>query len=180
MGKVGATILGAIIGGFAAAIAIVFWFGWGTPGTEQAPHTDPTRADYIDLLLTIATMFLGAVGLAVTIGALVIGLVALKTLREIKDEAANGAKEAAAGKNSETMAAELAPNVDAKVRDVLPAALQAALMNDELGHRILREMAQRGELDAVLERVAMRIQNGGPEQTLEATDLYTDDEGEQA
>jgi len=36
-------------------------------------------------------------------------------------------------------------------------------LNDELGHRILSDMAGRGELDIVLERVAMRIQGGGPE-----------------
>lgn len=180
MGKVSATILGAIIGGCASAAAIVIWFGWGVPSAGQAVHSDPTRADYIDLLLTVATMFLGAVGLTVTVGALVIGLVALKTLREIKDDAANGAKEAAAGKINETMQSELAPNVDAKVRDVLPAALQSALMDDELGHKILAEMARRGELDAVLERVAMRIQNGGPEPTSASRELYTDDEAEQA
>lgn len=178
MGKVSATILGAIIGGIAAATAIIFGFGWGVPSAGQEIHADPTRADYIDLLLTVATMFLGAVGLTVTVGALVIGLVALKTLREIKDDAANGAKEAAAGKINETMAAELAPNVDAKVRDVLPTALRAALISDELGHKILVEIAQRGELDSVFERVAVRIQTGGPEQPSE--DHYADDEGEQA
>lgn len=179
MSKAGGTLLGAIIGGLSAAIALMFWFGWGTSGSAEAIHTDPTRADYVDLLLTIATMFLGAVGLTVTVGALVIGLVALKTLREIKDEAVSGAKEAAAEKISNTIAAELAPKVDSKVRDVLPAALQVALMDDDLGHKILGEMAQRGELDIVLERVAMRIQNGGPERAQESTDQYAD-EGEQA
>lgn len=79
----------------------------------------------------MATIFLGAIGLAVTVGALVIGLVALKTLREIKDEAADGAKDAAADKINETMAAELEPNVNAKVQEALPTALQAALLNDE-------------------------------------------------
>ncbi|WP_312530115.1 hypothetical protein [Paracoccus sp. (in: a-proteobacteria)] len=123
----------------------------------------PTRADYIDLLLTVVTIFLGAIGLAVTVGALVIGLVALKTLREIKAEASTEAKVAAANKISETMETELAPNVDAKVRDVFPAALQAALMDDDLGYKILSDMAGRGELDAVFERVAVRIQGGGPE-----------------
>ena len=44
------------------------------------------------------------------------------------------------------MAAELEPSVNAKVRDALPAALQVALLNDELGHKILSAMAQRGEL----------------------------------
>ncbi len=79
----------------------------------------------------MATIFLGAIGLAVTVGALVIGLVALKTLREIKDEVADGAKDAAADKINETMAAELEPNVNAKVQEALPTALQAALLNDE-------------------------------------------------
>lgn len=179
MGKVGAAILGAIIGGFAAAAGVVLWFGWGMPGAGQAAHADPTRADYVDLLLTVATIFLGAVGLAVTVGALVIGLVALKTLREIKEEAATGAKEAAAGKITETMAAELGPNVNAKVRDILPAALQAALMKDELGHKILGDLAKRGELDVVLERVAMRIQNG-PEPESETEERHADDAGEPA
>lgn len=117
---------------------MVFWFGWGEAGTGQAVHVDPTRADYVDLLLTLVTIFLGGIGLAVTAGALVIGLVALKTLREIKTEAAADAKGAAADRINETMAAGL-------------------------GHEILSEMAQRGELDEVLERVAMRIQSGGPE-----------------
>lgn len=177
MGKVGATILGAIIGGFSAVAAMVVWFGWGMPGQGQVAHVDPTRADYVNLLLTVVTIFLGAIGLAVTVGALVIGLVAFKTLREIKTEAATEAKGAAAVKINETIAAELAPNVNAKVRDALPAALQAALMDDELGHRILGEMAQRGELDAVLERVAMRIQGGGPEPD---PDQNADGEGDQA
>lgn len=163
MGKVSAAILGAIIGGFSAVAAVVFWFGWGLPGTGQAAHVDPTRADYVNLLLTIVTILLGAIGLAVTVGALVIGLVALKTLREIKAEAAYDAKAAAGIKISETIAAELEPSVNAKVRDALPTALQAALLNDELGHKILSEMAGRGELDEVLERVAMRLQGGGLE-----------------
>ena len=107
MGKVGAMIIGALIGGFAAVAAIVLWFGWGVPASGQTAHVDPTRADYVDLLLTIAMIFLGAVGLTVTVGAVVIGLVALKTLREIKDEAASEAKNAAAGKVNETIAAEL-------------------------------------------------------------------------
>lgn len=163
MGKVSAALLGSMIGGFAAVAAMVFWFGWGMPVSGQTAHVDPTRADYVDLLLTVATIFLGAIGLAVTVGALVIGLVALKTLREIKTEAASEAKVAAAVKISEIMAAELEPSVNAKVRDALPTALQVALLNDELGHKILSEMAQRGELDEVLERVAMRMQGGGPE-----------------
>ena len=180
MGKVGAAILGAIIGGFVAVAAIVFWFGWGLPGQGQVAHVDPTRADYVDLLLTLATVFLGAVGLVVTVGALVIGLVALKTLCEIKGEAASEAKDAAAGKINETMEAELEPNVNAKVQDALPAALQAALLNDELGHKILAEMAQRGELDEVLERVAMRMQGGRPEPDPDAAEQYADDDGDQA
>lgn len=173
MGKVGSAILGSILGGCAVAVAIVLWFGWGVPITGAVANADPTRADYIDLLLTLATMFLGSVGLVVTVGALVIGLVALKTLREIKDEAATGAKEAAAGKITETMDTELEPSVDAKVRDVLPAALHAALADNELGYKILCDLAKRGELDAVFERVAVRIQSGGPEDADE-------DEGEQA
>lgn len=87
MGKVSAAILGATIGGFVAAAAMVFWFGWGLPGSGQAAHVAPSRADHVDLLLTVVTIFLGAIGVAVTVGALVIGLVALKTLREIKTEA---------------------------------------------------------------------------------------------
>ncbi|MFS8182958.1 hypothetical protein ACMG4P_15575 [Pseudovibrio denitrificans] len=180
MGKIAATILGAIVGGFAAVGAIMFLFGWGLSGNGQTAHIDPTRADYIDLLLTVVTIFLGAVGLVVTVGALVIGFVALKTLRELKDDAASKAKDAAANKISETMAAELEPNVNAKVQDALPAALQDALLAKELGHKILREMALRGELDEVLERVAMRIQGGGPESDPDTEKQYVDEEGIQA
>ena len=51
--------------------------------------------------------------------------------------------------------------VNAKVQEVLPDALQEVLLRDELAHRILTDMAQRGELDEVLERVAMRVQGAG-------------------
>ncbi|MEO0550465.1 MAG: hypothetical protein AAFZ91_11140 [Pseudomonadota bacterium] len=178
MRKIGAAVLIAMIGGIAAVAAMLLWFGWGVSANGQATHIDPTRADYVDLLLTLTTVFLGAIGLAVTVGALVIGLVALKTLREIKDEAASEAKEAAAGKITETMAAELEPSVKAKVQDALPTALSAALLKDELGHKILSEMAQRGELDEVLERVAMRMQGGGPE--VDEAEQLGDEEGDQA
>ena len=73
MGKLGISIFGSAIGGAAAAAGIVLWFGWGMSGQGQAAYADPTRADYIDLLLTVVTILLAAVGLTVTVGALVIG-----------------------------------------------------------------------------------------------------------
>ena len=161
MRKLAFWITGALVGGGSAAAAVICWYGWGLPTTGQPTHIDPTRADYVDLLLTLTTVLLGAIGLAVTVGALVIGLVALKTLREIKEEAASGAKLAAAGQIAQTMATDLRPNVNARVEEVLPKALEDALMRDELAHRILTQMAQRGELDEVLERVAMRVQGVG-------------------
>jgi len=173
MGKVSAAILGSIIGGLSAVAAIVFYFGWGATGEGQPVHVDPTRADYVDLLLTLVTIFLAAIGVAITVGALVIGLVALKTLREIKDEAAQAAKDAAADKIKETMAAELEPNVNAKVEEALAPALQAAMLENDLGHKILTEMARRGDFDEVLERVASRMQGGGPEPDPE----HDDEEG---
>ncbi len=162
MGKVGAAILGAIIGGFASVAAVVFWFGWGLPGQGQSAYVDPTRADYIDLLLMVATVFLGAVGLAVTVGALVIGLVALKTLREIKDEAASEAKAAAASRITETMESELDPKVDKKVREILPLALQVVLADDEHRDEILKALVRTGALDDAVGRVIERINVGGP------------------
>jgi len=154
MDKVSAAILGAIIGGFCAVAAIILFFGWGLPVQGQPAHVDPTRGDYVDLLLTLTTIFLAAIGLAVTVGALVIGLVALKTLREIRDEAVNEARKVAEKKVTETVKAELV-------------------------HEILTEMAQRGELDEVLERVATRMQGGGPEPDPEYSEHYPDGEGNQ-
>jgi len=88
----------------------------GAFGQGQVSHIDPARSDYIDQLLTVAMVFLGAVGLTVTLGALVIGLVALKTLRQIKDEAASEAKRAAAARINETVENDLDPKVDNNVR----------------------------------------------------------------
>lgn len=175
MSKVSSALLGSIIGGFAAVAAIVFWFGWGLPGSGQAAHVDPTRADYVDLLLTVLTIFLGAIGLAVTVGALVIGLVAFKTLREIKTEAAAEAKGAAENRVSVIMTAELGPKVNGEVQTALPVALKAALHNDEIGHKILSELAGRGELDAVFERVVVRLQ-GGP---VDIPEQPADDSGDE-
>ena len=162
MGKVGASILGAVIGGFAAVSAIVLWFGWGMPGKNQAAHLDPTRADYVDLLLTIATIFLGAVGLTVTVGALVIGLVALKTLREIKEEAAQGAKQAASAKIDDTVANELFPMVNKKISEDLELALQIHLADDKHREAILISLARTGALDDAVARTMDRISFGGP------------------
>lgn len=163
VGRVSLTILGAIVGSLAAVAAIILFFGWGLPHTGQATYIDPTRADYIDLLLTLTTVFLGAIGLAVTVGALVIGLVALKTLREIKDEAAESAKSAAATQISLTMETKLAPSVKSNLEDALPTALRSALLDDQTGHKIFTDMAQAGTLDEVMERVVVRIQGGGRE-----------------
>ncbi len=58
------------------------------------------------------------------------------------------------------MTKELEPHVNAKVKETLPLVLQTALLNDEVGRKILTKMAQRGELDEVLKRVAMRMQGG--------------------
>ena len=162
MGRVGAAILGAIIGGFTAVVATIFVFGWGLGGQGQASHVDPTRSDYVDLLLTVVTIFLGAIGLAVTVGALVIGLVALKTLREIKDEAAQEAKNAAASKINETMASDLDPKVDKKVREILPLGLHVALADAEHRDEILTALVRTGALDAAVERVLQRINSGEP------------------
>lgn len=159
MGRISVTILGAIVGGFAAAIALVWLLGWDS-GVGGGPVAPPGRADYVDFLLTLVTILLAAIGLAVTMGAVVIGLVALKTLREIKDEAATEAKSAAAKKIAETMDSDLEPSVAAQLAAALPGALQTALVDKDLGHQILGEMAQRGELDEVLERVANRMQGG--------------------
>lgn len=156
------TILGAIIGGLAAVVSIVFWFGWGLSGHGQVAHLDPTRADYVDLLLTVATIFLGAVGLAVTVGALVIGLVALKTLREIKDDAAHEAKHAAATRINETMENELDPKVDKKVREILPLGLQVVLADDQHRDEILKALVRTGALDEAVARTIDRINSGGP------------------
>ncbi|MCY4207575.1 MAG: hypothetical protein OXD29_06450 [Roseovarius sp.] len=163
MVKVLSSISGAIIGGFAAAGALVTYLDWGTPGAGQVTHIDPTRADYVDLLLSLVVVLLSAVGLAITVGALVIGLVAFKTLREIKNDAEKAAQTAAETKIRETMDSDLEPNVTEKVGEILPGALRAALLNNETGHQIFSEMARKGELDAVLERVAMRMQGAGPE-----------------
>jgi hypothetical protein len=177
--RTSATILGAIVGGFAAAGAIVLWFGWGGRAKSKFAYIAPSRDEYVDLLLTITSIFLSAIGVTITVGALVIGLVAFKTLREIKTEAAGDAKTAAAAQITDTIAAELAPKVSEKVSETLPQALRTALLQNELGHQILREMAQRGELDEVLERVAMRMQNGGPEIEAEEGSHFLD-EGNQS
>ena len=159
MGRISAAILGAIVGGFAAAIALVWFLGWGS-GIDSGPVAPLGRADYVDFLLMLVTILLAAIGLAVTVGAVVIGLVALKTLREIKDEAATEAKSADAKKIAETMDSDLEPSVASQLAAALPEALKTALVDKDLGHQILGEMAQRGELDEVLERVANRMQGG--------------------
>ena len=162
MGKVSALILGSIIGAFAAVAAIVFWFGWGLPTQDQTTYIDPSRADYIDLIMTVTTILLGATGLAVTIGALVIGLVALKTLREIKEDAASEAKTAASARINTTMENELDPKVDKKVREILPLRLQVVLAEDEHRDEILKALVRTGALDAAVERTIERINAGGP------------------
>ena len=133
MNRIASQILAAIGGGIIGTIAVVSWLGWGIPRRGQSAYIDPSRADIVDLLLTILTIFLGAIGLTITLGALVVGVVAFKTLREIKLDAAKAAKDAAAS----------------MIKDTLPTTL--------------RDMARGGDLDSPLEQAAMRMQTGGPE-----------------
>ena len=58
------------------------------------------------------------------------------------------------------MDSDLEPSVASQLAAALPEALKTALVDKDLGHQILGEMAQRGELDEVLERVANRMQGG--------------------
>jgi hypothetical protein len=163
MGKVGIAILGAIIGGATATIGVIWWFGWGDAYLGQSLYVDPTRGDFVDLLLVLIAVFLAALGVAVTVGALVVGLVALKTLREIKDDASVSARDAAADKITET----------------LPPTLETTLKNSGLVHTVMTEMAKRGQLDEVLERVATRIQavGNGSKGEPEPEQEFTDDGG---
>ncbi len=145
-----------------AGLGVVIFLGWKPAHAGHGYYSVLTRSDYVDLLLTLLTVFLGAIGLAVTMGALVIGLVALKTLREIKDEAATEAKGAAATKITETMESDLDPKVDKKVREILPLALQIVLLEDDNRAKIMTELVRTGSLDAAVERAMERISYGGP------------------
>ncbi len=168
IGRAGAFVLGSIVAGCASTAGVLAFLGWGRAAGGQAVYVDPSRGDYVDILLMLVTVLLAAVGLAVTVGAIVIGIVAFKTLRESKDEAAESAKTAATKKINEKIASDLGPNVKSKVDEALPDALRHSLVEDELGHKILNEMAKRGELDEVLERVLARLQGPGPESQEEA------------
>lgn len=147
MGKVFSTILTGIVGGFSALVAVVFWFGWGVAGRTQSAYLDPTRADYVDLMLVLTTVLLAAIGIGITVGALVIGLVAFKTLREIKDEAAKGAKDAVA----------------LEITNALPSALETALLDPDIGPKLLVDLAKEGVFDAAMNKALDQLNYGGPQ-----------------
>lgn len=156
-------LIGALFGGVICSLCLFIFLDWGRPDRVPWQQIDPSRGDYVDLLLTLVTVLLAAVGIAVTVGAVAIGLVAFKTLSEIKSDASKAASQSADEKIQEAMANELQPAVYEGVTESLPDALKGALLDDDLAHKILEEMAERGELDEVLERVVMRVQSGGPE-----------------
>ncbi len=165
MGKTILMIFGSIVGGFAGAALTLAFLDWGTLGRGQPTHADPTRADFVDLWLSQISLLLTAIGVTIAVAAMVVGFVTFKTIREVKDEAAS----AASAKVDETLAAELAPGVDAKVAETLPSALEKvmpsavlrAILEDGAGYRILSEMVRRGEFDEVLERALLLRQNPG-------------------
>lgn len=154
----------AFIGGCLVLSGGVWFIGMDGPAIGGAPATVVDRADYVDLLLTIVTVMLGATGLAVTVGAVAIGLVALKTLREIKDDAKSSAKQAAAEGVSKT----------------LPEELRVALVDTPALTEALRIMAVKGELNDVMEIVAASVQGRGDEQVdaeVDDTDFDADVRG---
>ncbi|MDE2738289.1 MAG: hypothetical protein OXH47_02070 [Paracoccaceae bacterium] len=156
------SIFGSIIGSIFTLVALILFVGWGKPQNQQNSFPNPTRDDYVDLLLSVTTILLGAIGLGLAFGAIVIGIVAFKTLREIKDDVTKTANASAVNKINETITEKLEPSVKIKVTEVLPANLNKVIIDDGLGHEILSSMAKNGELDDILERVASRMQ-GGPE-----------------
>lgn len=136
-------ILGSIVGFLVTAVAVVTFLDWGTTAADQTDHVVRNRAEYVDLLLTLASVFLSAVGVVVTVGTLGIGLIALRTFSEIRENAAAAAQTAATSKIAQTV----------------PESLRTTLMEKELVPQMLTEMAQRGELDEAVENALGRMQS---------------------
>lgn len=91
MGKTGIAVFVGVAGFLVGAVAVFMFLDWGTSNAGQELFVDPTRADYVDFFLSFAAALFAAVSAALTMGAIAIGVIALRTLRTIKDEAADAA-----------------------------------------------------------------------------------------
>jgi len=117
------------------------------------PTIDFTYSDFVSVILTVVTVVLGAL-------ALVIGIVAFKTVREIKQDAAAVANEhssATIEEHMKTVPGQVNTSVDALVRLRLPAVIQEEVTRE------IEVYAKDGRLGEIIEKANLRRSFYNPE-----------------
>lgn len=139
-----------LIGVISSAITAWVFIGGTLVGPSRSP-TPPTfhlsYSDFVSLLLTVLAIVLTAL-------ALVIGIVAFRTIGEIKKEAQIIAQEHSKSeveRSLEHVPTRVSEAVEAEVRQRLPGAID----------RAVEEAGRAGRLDEALQKAIMQFSTGG-------------------
>lgn len=113
------------------------------------PSTEFAYSDFVSIGLTVVTVVLGAL-------ALVIGIVAFKTVREIKQDAAAVASDTI-NEHMKTVPDQVNTSVDVLVKLRLPAVIQEEVTRE------IEAYAKDGRLGQIIERANLRRSFYNPE-----------------
>lgn len=117
------------------------------------PTVDLAYADFVSILLTVLAIILAALAIS-------IGIIAFRTIAEIKDEARKIAQESSKAEVEavlNTVPERVAESVDAQVQDRLPKAIEDQLQD------AIEAAGRTGRLDEALQKALARMSFGGVE-----------------
>ena len=156
--------LGAIAIAVLSSVATLWAIGERTivgPHRALAPmNVEVTYMDFVSVLLTVLTIVLAALAIGV-------GLVAFRTIKEIKEDARKIATETATQtmkKLTEDLPGQVEAAVDAIVKKDLPAEIKRNVIV------AIEEYAKSGELGKLLERAYFQMSALDPETAREFAD----------
>jgi uncharacterized protein HemX len=128
------------------------------------PEVDLSYSDFVSVLLTVLAVILAALAIGV-------GIVAFKTIRDIKDDARTIATDHATtviGELTKAVPAQVDAVVITTVRQRLPEATQTSV------REIVEEMAKNGTLGQLLDKAVMRMGALDPEAERELQPEFED------
>lgn len=156
---------GACFGGF-LGICVAVWTVWpNVPADSQLSYINSSEGSYTDLMLTLVTVMLAAIGIMMAVGAIVIGLFSWRGVRAVMDQILHKSGEKAFKKVSKEVIEKATKKV---VKNVIGdesyrKSLDEIVRNvSEKEAKNIMEMVIRGELDQIFEEFVTRVSFNGP------------------
>ena len=158
-------VIGACFGTF-VGICLAIWAVWpSVPADSQLLYPSSPDDRYTDLMLTLVTIMLAAIGIMMAVGAIVIGLFSWRGVRAVMDQILHKSGEKAFKKVSKEVIEKATKKVvknaieDESYRKSLDEIVRS---ESEKEAKNIMDMVIRGQLDQIFEEFVTRISFNGP------------------